>query len=572
MSSFSADQLAEINRLVEAATNATKASCAADVATLQGTVDSNAFSMDQAWLVLGGALVFFMHSGFALLEVGSVSIRNVQNILFKNAISPTFAAVAFWFCGYTFAFGQHGDSESDDYAAFIGTKDGWFLAGDYMFEPSTAGMPYNSNQYASWFFQWAFAATCSTIVSGAVAERVNFTVYMIITIVLTAFIYPVVVHWQWGGGWAGTRGVLDFAGSGVVHMCGGVAALVSAIFVGPRHGRYVTQYEYPAGSDQWYCEAKELPLPAQFRVGWCKIDFGTTWTGKAEAVKGQIWTKIPNKELRPEKEAEEAEVVKALSAMVGTKSASVRRFANILPASSPPFQTLGCFILWFGWYGFNCGSTLGISGDFGGQAAKVAVVTTVGAAGGAIASGLVTLFVDGVWDLAALSNGILAGLVAITAPCALIEPWAGLVIGAIGGIVFFLATLLLEKVGVDDVVLAIPVHLFCGFWGTISVGLFTSPLNADAAFGADTCGIFYGCDNGGNQLWDQLLFTIAIVAWVGGTMTVLLGVTQLVGIPMAYSIDAQVEGMDKKHDRASKVGLSPKSSPKKGEVPPPVNA
>ena len=427
-------------------------------------------------------------------------------------------------------------------------------------------MPYNSNEYASWFFQWAFAATCSTIVSGAVAERVNFSVYMIITVVLTAFIYPVVVHWQWGGGWAGTRGVLDFAGSGVVHMCGGVAALISAIFVGPRHGRYVMQYEYPAGSNKWYCKAEELPLPAEFRFGWVSIDFGTTWTGKAEAVKGQIWTKLPNKALRPEKEQEETEIVAQLESMVGSTSASVRRFANILPASSPQFQTLGCFILWFGWYGFNCGSTLGISGDFGGQAAKVAVITTLGAAGGALSSGLTTLFLEGVWDLAALSNGILAGLVGITAPCALIEPWAGLVIGVIAGIIFYFASQLLEKVGVDDVVLAIPVHLFCGFWGCISVGLFMSPTNANAAFGADTCGIFYGCDNGGKQLVDQILFTIAIIAWVGGTMGLLLGATKLLGIPMAYSVDVQVQGMDQKHDRASKVGLSPKASPKKGTV------
>jgi Amt family ammonium transporter len=121
------------------------------------------------WLVLGGALVFFMHSGFALLEVGSVSERNIQNILFKNTISPTFAAILFWFCGFVFAFGDDSD--------FIGTKQGWLLAGDYIFEPSGAGMPYSSNTYATWFFQWAFAATASTIVSGAVAERINTKVY-----------------------------------------------------------------------------------------------------------------------------------------------------------------------------------------------------------------------------------------------------------------------------------------------------------------------------------------------------------------------------------------------------------
>ena len=120
----------------------------------------------------------------------------------------------------------------------------------------------------------------------------NFHLYMILTVFLTGFIYPVVVHWQWGGGWSGAWGVLDFAGCGVVHMCGGVAALVSAIFVGPRHGRFVTQYEYPADSHMWYCKAEELPLPKKFRTGWVSIEFGTTWTGNVEAVKGQIWAKV----------------------------------------------------------------------------------------------------------------------------------------------------------------------------------------------------------------------------------------------------------------------------------------
>jgi Amt family ammonium transporter len=168
-------------------------------------------------------------------------------ILFKNVISPTFAAIIFWFCGYVFAFGGNG------VGGFMGSTDGWFLATGNMFEPSGAGMPYNSGELASWFFQWAFAATASTIVSGAVAERINFQVYIVITVCLTGFIYPVVVHWQWGGGWAGAWGVLDFAGSGVVHMTGGVAALVAVWYVGPRHGRFCTQYRHPVGeAGTWY--------------------------------------------------------------------------------------------------------------------------------------------------------------------------------------------------------------------------------------------------------------------------------------------------------------------------------
>jgi hypothetical protein len=383
---FNAAQLAQINAMIAAAVNASETAMleeggpvAAQCSVGADAAASNAASMDSAWLVLGGALVFFMHSGFALLEVGSVSQRNVQNILFKNAVSPTFAAILFWMFGYTFAFGGNGEG------GFIGTRvrrplppapnrrslpaarcasqplttndsrpaarrtaqDGWFLATENMFEPSGAGMPYNSKEYATWFFQWAFAATASTIVSGAVAERVNFQLYMVITVFLTGFIYPVVVHWQWGGGWSGAWGVLDFAGCGVVHMTGGIAALVATIFVGPRHGRFVTQFRYPAGAGgRWYVHGEELPLQAPQRTGWYGIEFGVTPADLADAVSGQIWTKLPNRRARPDLVEEERGICRALDELRANTDAkgrldgaenspNVRRFANMLPASSP---------------------------------------------------------------------------------------------------------------------------------------------------------------------------------------------------------------------------------------------
>eukprot|EP01050_Picozoa_sp_SAG11_P027713 SAG11_NODE_7127_length_1189_cov_1.339450_2_plen_353_part_01 len=348
------------------------------------------------------------------------------------------AAILFWLFGYTVAFGE-------DQGGFMGwgtwTDDGeggWLVGSDDYFAPQEgSGMPYNGNAYASWFFQWAFAATASTIVSGAVAERVNFVVYMIITTFLTAFIYPVVVHWQWGGGWAGTWGVLDFAGSGVVHMTGGISALVCVLFVGPRHGKFVTQKalkEDPVqeNGEHWYVKSSELPLPDILREQdfWCEITLGETWTPSTggEAVAGQTWRRLaPPRKAGWKKALDEDEVLRLekkdavdeeTKAALDGDGGVTRRFSNTLPASSAPFQTLGCFILWFGWYGFNCASTLGISGDFGGQAAKVAVTTTLGAAAGALVSGIVHRISDGYLDLSAMSNGILAGLVAVTAPCA----------------------------------------------------------------------------------------------------------------------------------------------------------
>ena len=255
---------------------------------------------------------------------------------------------------------------SYDGSGFIGSSCFWFMDGESVVNDDG----YDGSFYAAWFFQWAFAATASTIVSGTVAERIVFKVYVIITIFLTGFIYPVVVHWGWSGdGWASAFagdkrdllmgvGVVDFAGSGIVHMVGGVAALVSAYMIGPRHGRFVTHYQI---GGKWYAKCADQPLLEQSAEQVMEIQDDET------SPSGEKWVAAPGDI--------QAALTKGQEGVTAT-----RNVANTFPAQSSTFSTLGCLILWFGWYGFNCASTLGVSGGYSGIAAKVAVTTTLAAA------------------------------------------------------------------------------------------------------------------------------------------------------------------------------------------------
>ena len=404
---------------------------AADPApTAQDAADAaaaNASDMDNTWLLLGGFLVFFMQSGFALLEVGSVSIRNTQNILFKNMVDPTIAAMLFWSIGFsitglgtsgvsgfigafdetTFTHGIDNTAtpaegtcsspacDSIDLSVFTVTDScagGTTCAGvctatgaDCAFAETAAEDTdgYNGSFWATWFFQWAFCATAATIVSGAVAERIQFGVYIFVTIFLTGFIYPVVVHWGWAGdGWASAWvsnvhtdalfgvGVIDFAGPGVVHMTGGVAALVVCAMIGPRHGRFVKHY---IKDGHTYAKTADQPLIADAETEWMEI--------------------ITN-ELSPSKETWQTVSDEILEDLKANTPTDHKWKVNPFPASSSTFQTFGVLILWFGWYGFNCGSTLGISGAYSQIAAKVAVTTTLGAAGGGMSSAICTYLFD----------------------------------------------------------------------------------------------------------------------------------------------------------------------------------
>jgi Amt family ammonium transporter len=337
------------------------------------TVDELARGINTVWVLVAAFLVFFMQAGFSLVEAGFTRSKNTINILFKNVADFLIATIAYWAIGYALMFGEG--------SPFIGMT-GFFLTG---LESDTAGIP----TMAVWIFQLVFAGTAATIVSGAMAERTKIQAYLIYTVVLTVLIYPIFGHWVWGGGWLTELGFLDFAGSTVVHSVGGWAALVGAILVGPRLGKF-------------------------------------------------------------------------------NKDGS----ANVITGHSIALGTLGVFILWLGWFGFNPGSQLAAVGSNADAIALVAVNTNLGAAAGGIAALLLKWLRSGKADLGMALNGVLGGLVAVTAPCAFITPLASVITGLIGGVVIFATVPMLERFKIDDPVGAVPVHLFNGIWGTIALGLF----------------------------------------------------------------------------------------------------
>jgi Amt family ammonium transporter len=405
-------------------------------------------AVDQAWLMVTAFLVFFMQAGFAMVEAGFVRTKNVANILMKNMLDCSLGAVAFWAVGWGLAYG---DTAGD---LFGHTQ--FFL-----------GNGFNDN-YASWIFQFAFAATAATIVSGAMAERTAFHGYLFYTVFITAIIYPVVVHWAWGPGWLtafkddpiGTNGYMDFAGSGVVHMVGGFAGLMGAIVVGPRIGKY--------------------------------------------AANGQT---------------------------------------NAIPGHSISLAALGMFILWFGWYGFNPGSTLGLSGGLAALAAKVAVNTTLAAGAGASCITFLSKLRYGKYDTGLTINGALGGLVGITAPCASVDPWAAVVVGLVAAPVVLFGVELLDKLHIDDPVGAVSVHGLAGLWGVLSIGLLASQDGVAAHTGVptDQYGLLLG--GGIEQLGIQALGAAAIIIWTCVTSGILfLAIKYTVGLRV--SEDEELRGLD----------------------------
>jgi len=303
--------------------------------------------------------------------------------------------------------------------------------------------------YLYWFFQWAFCATAATIVSGAMAERCTLMGYAIFSAFMTTFIYPVVVHWTWGGGWLTDVGYIDFAGSGIVHMCGGVAALVGAIIVGPRTGRFD--------------DAKET-------------------------------------EFQPH---------------------------NV------PLVVLGTFVLWFGWYGFNAGSTVAMSGKEAENAqiaSLVAMNTTISAGVAGLAVFTIRFALTKKYDVCGLANGILAGLVSITAPCDGVYPWSAAMVGLIGGFFYIGASTFMKKMHIDDPLDAFAVHGFCGAWGVMSVAFFNSE-----------SGVFYGGE--GKIIGVQLLGIVAIAAWTAALAGVAFGALRVTKLLRA-SEDLEKKGLD----------------------------
>ncbi|MDX2379697.1 MAG: ammonium transporter [Acidimicrobiia bacterium] len=413
------------------------------VASAQEGPDTQAI-LDNIWVFIAGCLVFFMQAGFALVEAGLTRAKNVVNIFAKNIADAIVGVLAFFATGYAIAFGGGGKWIGDE---------AFFLSGQDMGIPADGGL----SVATVFFFQAVFAATAVTIASGAMAERTKFTSYLIFSVLMTGFIYPVVVHWTWGNGLIADMSVgdavySDFAGSGIVHMTGGVAALMGAMFLGPRIGKY--------GPD-----------------------------GRPRAIPGH----------------------------------------NI------PFAMLGVFILWLGWFGFNPGSELAADG----AVMAVALNTMLAAAAGGLATAATIWIKAGKPDLAMIGNGVLAGLVAITAPCGAVNAGMSIVIGAVGGIIVVFSVLFFDRIHIDDPVGAISVHGVVGAWGLLSVGLFAQ--FDDAFLGREDAGLFYG--GGFEQLAIQAIMLVIIVAWVAATSAAVFAVLKAT-IGLRVSAEEEIEGLD----------------------------
>merc|ERR1719487_1478675 len=397
-------------------------------------------AMGTTWTIICGALVFFMNAGFALLESGVCRSVSCQSVFLKNMLDACFGTILWFLCGYTFMYGSMGEGDDGTPLQVIGGVDtgaGFFGDGmvdssaDYVVQMAYIG-PNHLITCQDWFFQWAFCVTAATIVSGGVAERLQMGGYLIFTTFMTAFIYPTIGAMTWGYGLLYDQGYSDFAGSGIVHLTGGVGALVGAIVTGPRLGRFEGD---------------------------------------------------------------------------GTDSNGPYAPHNI------PNVGLGTFILWFGWYGFNCGSTLYMSGFGDAQsAALVAVNTTLAPAAGGVAAMFLRRFIlpPKMWNVTYVCGGILGGLVGITAGCGNILPQWTVVVGFVAGLIYCGASELLGILKIDDPVEAFPVHGACGIWGVLAVPIFDidGPLGTgkDVLYGP---GIPFG-----ESITAQLAGIVVIPIWV----------------------------------------------------------
>ncbi len=330
--------------------------------------------LNTIWVVLTAAMILLMEGGFALLEAGFVRYKNNVNIIMKVFVDITIGTLCFYILGFGLMYGK-------DWSGLIGSN-GFLLNGNLSF------LHLQISTETFWLFQAAFVIAVISIVSGAVAERINFRAYILYAVLMTTIIYPIAGHWAWGGGWLGQLGFLDFAGSGVIHALGGFSALAAAMFIGPRKGKFT-----PEG------------------------------------------------------------------------------VATIALPSNLPLASVGAFLLWFGWFGFNAGSTLSATDP---RIGHIAILTMLSAAAGGATAMLFTLFRYNRSDAPSVINGSLAGLVAITAGCAFVSDYSAILIGVVAGFLMMFATTWLETRGIDDPVGAFPVHGVSGVWGTFAVGLFAT--------------------------------------------------------------------------------------------------
>ena len=347
--------------------------------TYSMTEPANAAAEDTVYVfntllfLIGGFLVMWMAAGFAMLEAGMVRSKSVSMQCTKNIALYSTAGLVFWLVGYNLMYDGVDGGFFGSFTAFS-VPDPSADTGDY-------------SAASDWFFQMVFCATTASIVSGTLAERIKLIPFLIFVVLLCGIIYPIQGAWQWGGGFLSELGFSDFAGSTIVHSTGGWAALMGALILGARAGRYTSD--------------------------------------------GKV---------------------------------------NPMPGSSMPLATLGTFILWLGWFGFNGGSQLALGSlEDASSVSKIFMNTNLAAAGGVVAAIILSQILYKKVDLTMALNGALAGLVSITAEPLMPSPLSAIIIGAIGGIIVVLAVPMLDKLKIDDVVGAIPVHLLAGIWGTLVV-------------------------------------------------------------------------------------------------------
>jgi Amt family ammonium transporter len=363
------------------------------------------FIFNTLLFLICGFLVFFMACGFAMLESGMVTSKSVSVICAKNIGLISISGIMFWMFGYNLAYGI-------PEGGYIGSFIPWS-------DSSAVDTGYADG--SDWYFQMVFCATTVSIVSGTLAERIKLWPFFLFAAILSGIIYPIVMGWQWGGGWLAAAGFSDFAGSTLVHSTGGAAALAGALMLGPRLGRF-------------------------------------TKTGAP---------------------------------------APLKPFA----ASSIPLVTVGVFILWLGWFGFNGGSQLAIgTADDAIAVSTIFLNTFLAGAGGVMAAATVTRLNFGKTDVVQMLNGCIGGLVAITAEPLMPSPLAAILIGAVGGVIVVYGTKLLFTLKIDDVVGAIPAHLFAGIWGTLAVPI----TNPDTSFGTQLLGVIS---------INVFVFVVALIVW-----------------------------------------------------------
>jgi Amt family ammonium transporter len=422
------------------------------------TVNANKAGTDKAmshtWLIICGALVMFMHAGFSMLEAGCCRAGFAQSVLAKNLLNCCVSTLGWLVLGFPLAYG-----------GILWAEDGCYWEGCGVFGSGLTafgddGVIAYDDGPLSWFFQWAFCMTAATIVSGAVAERLQIGGYCVFCLMMTSIIYPVVVSWTWNSdGFLYQAGYMDFAGSGIVHLTGGIGALIGTVMVKPRTGRFDGNEDDFAPHDV-------------------------------------------------------------------------------------PMIVLGTIILWFGWYGFNCGSTLSMGMHQGYVAGIVAVNTTIAPAFG----GMVVTFIRkaqmGKWMTTETCGGILAGLVSITAGCGNVPPWASVVIGSLGGVFYVVAADLLVKMQVDDPVQAFPVHGACGIWGVLAAVFFdfgvVSGNGTYHGWGCHEPTPDYGM---GDALTTAFTFLGLNLVWTGALMGLTFGGLGAAGL-LRVSKEAEKEGLD----------------------------